>query len=193
MYVPYIFLYINFCNHTMFFLYSLHSSGLLITLKKYQSSLYSLQYHKTSEHRIIMRHSNNMYETNKSDDTVPTSILSHLPDAVQSPQCMNQKPFITPRERDAEQVLSMMSGDGNLGYWYLKTIHYLFHRRNDDDGIPEEEGLELSLSEERRGHRSLNTSYYSSSNCGGRGHRYVETIHHSSCNRRQYFGRGESR
>ena len=132
-----------------------------------------------------MRHSNNIYETNKSDNLVPTSIVSHLPDAVQLPQCMNQKPFITPRERDAEQVLSMMSGDGNLGYWYLKTIHYLFHRRNDDDGIPEEEGLELSSSEERRGHRSLDTSYfyffnhrvYPSIDNGRGGYRYQENSH----------------
>ena len=48
----------------------------------------------------------------------------------------------------------MMSGDGSLGYWYNDTSHYYSYHRNNDDEISEDEGLELSLCDERRGHRS---------------------------------------
>ena len=44
-----------------------------------------------------------------------------------------------------EQVLLMMSGDVSLGYWYRNTIHPSSHHDNNDDGISEEEGLEVSL------------------------------------------------
>ena len=52
-----------------------------------------------------------------------------------------------------------MSGDESLGYWYRKTRHSSSHGRNDDDEIYEEEVPELSLGDERRGHRYLETSH----------------------------------
>ena len=47
-----------------------------------------------------------------------------------------------------------MSGDGSLRYWSHKDSHSSSHHRNDDE-ISKEEGLEVSLGDERRGHRSL--------------------------------------
>ena len=80
-----------------------------------------------------------------------------------------------------------MSGDGSIGYWSHDTSHYSYHRFNDGCGISEDEGLEVSLGNERRGRRSLETSHSSTSNHRGRGHMYFDTIHSSYCNRGGYY------
>ena len=82
-----------------------------------------------------------------------------------------------------------MSGDGSLGYWSHNTSQSSSHRRNDDD-ISEEKNLEVSLGDERHGHRSLDIIHCSSCNCGGYhsidvgrgGSRSQETRHSSSSN-----------
>ena len=86
-------------------------------------------------------------------------------------------------------MLFTMSGDGSLGYWSHKTIHYSSHHHNNENEINEEEGLEVSLGEERHGHRYLEISHYSLSNHGGRRHRYFET-NHTFCG--GYVGTGGS-
>ena len=58
-------------------------------------------------------------------------------------------------------MLFTMRGDGSLGYWSCKTSHSSSCRRNDNDEICEEEGIEASSGEECRGHRSLETSHSS--------------------------------
>ena len=98
---------------------------------------------------------------------------------------IHQKPFITPRERESEQILFTMMGDGSPGSWSRNTIHYSYRHCNNSNGSSEEEGIEVSLGEESRGHRYLDTSQFSSSNCGGResfGRRSQETSHSTSSN-----------
>ena len=85
-----------------------------------------------------------MWHYDNSNKPVPESIATHSPEAAQILQCMNPNPFITPWERDTEQVLFMTSGDESLGYWSRKTIHSSSHHRNDDDETSEEEGIEIS-------------------------------------------------
>ena len=58
-----------------------------------------------------------------------------------------------------------MRGDGGLGYQYQDTIHYFPHHRNGD-GISDDEILEVSDSEGKRGYRSLETIHSYSSYCG---------------------------
>ena len=81
-------------------------------------------------------------------------------------------------------MLFVMSGDESLGYWYRKTRHSSSRLRNNDNEIPDEEGLEVSLGEKSSGHIYLETSNSSSSNNGGRGRRYFDTSHYSFRNRR---------
>ena len=57
---------------------------------------------------------------------------------------------------------------------------------NGNDEITKEEGLGVSLVDERRGHRYLKTRQSYSSNRGGRGHISFETIHYSYCNLGRY-------
>ena len=61
-----------------------------------------------------------------------------------------------------------MSGVRSLGYWSRETSHYLSHYRNND-GISEDEIIEVS------------------SGNGIRGNRYLETSHSSSCNHGVYY------
>ena len=72
-----------------------------------------------------------------------------------------------------------MSVDGSLGYWSHNNSQSPSHRRNDNDDIYKEEGLEVYLGYERRGHMSLETRHSSSSNCGRCGHIYfdIKTLH----------------
>ena len=71
-----------------------------------------------------------------------------------------------------------MSSDGSLVYWSHKTNHYSTHCRNNDNLIFKEEGLAVSLGDERRRHRSLETTHSSSSNHRGRGYSSFETIYY---------------
>ena len=89
-----------------------------------------------------------------------------------------------------------MSGDRSLGYWSRETRHYSSHHFNDDS-IYDDESLEVSSGDGRRGHRSLETSqssslsnrvYHSSENFRG-GSRSQDTSHYLSRNRGVYhFG-----
>ena len=83
-----------------------------------------------------------------------------------------------------------MMGEGSLGSWSRKTRHYSLHRRNNDDEISEEEGLELSSVRGSHGYRSLETRHYYSSNSGGRGCRSSLTKKASSKNCGWYVDRG---
>ena len=56
-----------------------------------------------------------------------------------------------------------MSGDGSLVYWSHEIIHYSYHHFNDD-GIYDDESLEVSVCDGRCEHRSLETSHHSSRN-----------------------------
>ena len=67
----------------------------------------------------------------KSKNTVPASIAPHFPDYVQFPQYIAPNPLITQRDRDADQLLFTMSGDGSLGYWAYKISHSSYRCRND--------------------------------------------------------------
>ena len=75
----------------------------------------------------------------------------------------------------------MMYGYGSLGYWSHYTVHSSSYRRNDDNEISEEEGLEVSSGDKRRGDRSLENSQSFSLHRGlyvGRGgSRSQDTIH----------------
>ena len=116
---------------------------------------------------------------------IQLSSASHLPDDVNFPQVISPKPLITPRERDVEKVLFTIRGNGNLGYWSHKTIHYSSYRRNDDGESYGEGFIEASLGEESRGNRSFKTSHCSSRNHGGHescGHKSQETSHYTSIN-----------
>ena len=82
-----------------------------------------------------------------------------------------------------------MIGERSLGYWYRETIHsYSHHRYNN--GISDDESIELSEVDGRRGHRSLDTIHSSSRNCvlyqivydGRGGYRYKDTIQYLSRN-----------
>ena len=68
---------------------------------------------------------------------------------------------IPPIQWDAEKVLFTMCGDQSLGFRSRNTSYYSDCRRNDDDVISEEEGMEVSLGEESCGHMSLETSHFS--------------------------------
>ena len=59
-----------------------------------------------------------------------------------------------------------MSVDGSIGYWSRDTINSPFHCGNYDV-ISDDEILEVSLDDVRRGHRSLDTIHSSSRNHGG--------------------------
>ena len=127
-----------------------------------------------------MWRSDNSNEHDNRDKPVSASIANHLPDSIQIPQYINPKPFITLRERDADQVLLTMRGDGILESWSHKTIHSSSHHNNSDNEISEEEGLGLFSGEESCGHRYFETRQSSPSNCGCHeifGHRSLETSH----------------
>ena len=64
-------------------------------------------------------------------------------------------------------MLSTMRGDGSLGSWYCKTRNYYSCRRNDNNKISKEGGLEVYSDEESHGNRSIETRNSSSSNSGG--------------------------
>ena len=140
-----------------------------------------------------MWRSNNNDKPDNRNKHFPTYIAPHFPGIVQFLKCITLKPFVTPREWDAEQVLFTISGDGSLGHWYLKASHYSSHRHNNEDKISEEENLEASSGEESRGHRSLETIHSSSSNCGVLERRSFDTSQFSSCNSGGYVVRGGSR
>ena len=82
-----------------------------------------------------------------------------------------------------------MSGDGSLRYWSHETRHSSSHHHNDD-GICDNESLEVSAGDGRREHRYLDTSHYSyrkigvyNSNDDERdGSRYQEARHYCYCN-----------
>ena len=63
-----------------------------------------------------------------------------------------------------------MRGDGSLGYWYHNTSHFPSHCRNDNSENFKEEGLKMSLGDEKHVYMSLETSHCFSSNHGGHGH-----------------------
>ena len=75
-----------------------------------------------------------------------------------------------------------MRGNEILGSWYRNNSCYYSHRHKEEGKNSEEEGLEVSLGEEIRGHSSLETSHTSSSNCGGHGPRSSMTRHYASHN-----------
>ena len=83
----------------------------------------------------------------------------------------------------------MISSDRNLGYWSHDTSYYYSHHRNGDD-ISDNESLEVSAGDVRRGHRYIETSHSSSHNRGVyhssdgvRGiSRSQDTRHYFSCN-----------
>ena len=83
-----------------------------------------------------------------------------------------------------------MRGDASLGYWSYETSHSSSHHCNDDE-ISDNEILEVSSGDGRRGNRSLETSHYYSRNHRGYhssdvskgGCRLQETRHSSSFNR----------
>ena len=106
-----------------------------------------------------------------------------------------------------------MWGIRSLGYWSRKTINSSSFCCNNDEEIPEEEFLEVSLREESCVHRYLENIHYSSSNLvghkicvhmyqetshstssnnGGRGNRSSLTSHYSSHNNGGYVDRGGS-
>ena len=132
----------------------------------YSSSLWPLQSHKMSKHIITILCSNNSNRHDNRHETLPTTISYHFPDAVQFLQYITLVSFITPRERDTEQVLFIMRVDRILGYFSLKTSHYSSLHSNNNGKSSEEVALEVSLGEESRGHGSLETSHSSSSDCG---------------------------
>ena len=122
---------------------------------------------------------------NNSNEPVPLSVAPHFPDAFQFPQNIYRRPFITQRERDAEQVLFTMRGHGSLGYWYNETIYSSYCHCNDNDESSEEELIEVSLGEKIRVHRSLETRHCYSSNIEGRENienRYKDNSHYTSIN-----------
>ena len=110
----------------------------------YSSILCPQKYHKTIKHSITVWRFNNINDRYNRDESFPTSIAPHYPGDVHLPQDMTPKPFISQRDWDVKQVLLIISGYGSLGYWSRKTIHYFYHCRKNDDGISEEEGLEVS-------------------------------------------------
>ena len=85
-----------------------------------------------------------------------------------------------------------MSGVRSLGYWSRETSHYLSHYRNND-GISEDEIIEVSSGNGIRGNRYLETSYTYSINCVGCGSRSSMTSLSSSCNCGGYIDIGGSR
>ena len=136
--------------------------------------------------------SNNIDEWNNSYKLVPTIIAPHYLDVVHFQKYITLKPFITPRERDTEQVLCTMNVDLSLGYWSHKTSHSSSQPHNVDNEFYEEEGLEVSLGEESCGHRLLETSHSSSSHYVGCGCKNFLIIHSPSHNCGGYVGRGGS-
>ena len=97
-----------------------------------------------------------------------------------------------------------MIGNGSLVYWYHKTIYSSSHHINDN-GISDDEIIEVSTVDVIFRHRYIGTSHCSSQNCGfyhssgdGKyGLRYQETIHYLYCNHGVYRfvvgGRGVTR
>ena len=71
---------------------------------------------------------------------------------------------MTPRKRATEEVLFTMRVNENLVFWSCKTSHSSSRSRNDLDKISAGTGLELSLGEEIRVHKSHENVQYSSSN-----------------------------
>ena len=104
----------------------------------YSSSLWPLQSHKMSKHIITILCSNNSNIHDNRHETVPTTISYHFPDAVQFLQYITLASFITPRERDMEQVLFIMRVDRSLGYCSLKTSHYSSLHSNNNGKSSEE-------------------------------------------------------
>ena len=125
-YVPWIYPYIHFCNNTVYFLYSIHSSVILHTFFNtfYWSSLYPLKLFKTSEQRNTVCSSNNRDGHDNRNGPIQISIAYHFPDSFKFLQAISLKPSITPRERDAEQLLFTIRVNGSLGYRYHNTSHY---------------------------------------------------------------------
>ena len=64
--------------------------------------------------------------------------------------------------------------DESIGYWSYDTSHYHFQHLNDD-GISEDESLEVSASYGRCEYRLIDNIHYNSCNCGA---------YHSSDDRR---------
>ena len=196
MYIPLISPYIHCCNHTMYFLSSTHISGLLHTFFCnffYDSSLCLLQPHKNSKQRNTVWHFDNSDDHTNRNEPSPLSIATHILDAVQLQQENLPNSFITPIQRDAEQVLFTMRGNGSLGYQSHNTIHYPSHHHNDDYKSSEKEFLEVYSGEESCGHRSQETRHYTSINHGSRGSRSSMISQSDSPNHGGYVDIGGSR
>ena len=170
-----------------------------------------MQPFKNIEQRNTVLHFNNIYDHNNSNEPVQISIPSHFTDTVKFSQVISLNPFITPRERDAEQLLFTIRVNGSLGPWFHKTIHSSSCCCNNNHENSEEEFIELSLGEESHGHMSLvtsqcfasnhggcesrvnryqETSHSTSSSCGGLGHRSIMNIHSAALNCGIYVDRG---
>ena len=139
MFVPCIWPYINHCNNNIF-LFN-HSTVVdyytWFYLFIHEYILCPLQSHKTSKQRITVWRFNNINKCGNINkwgninEPVPTSIAPHLPGAAQFTRYISLNTFITPRERDAYQVLIIMNDDGSLGYWSRKNSHsYYCHHNN---------------------------------------------------------------
>ena len=94
--------------------------------------------HKTRKQRNTVWCSGNRNDNDNINEPVQLYIAYHLPDAVKFLQVIPLKPFF------------MMRGNGSLGYWSRNTIHYYYHHCNKYGESSEEEGIEVSLDDERR-------------------------------------------
>ena len=113
----------------------------------YLTILCLLQSQKNRKQKNTVWRSKNSHDHNNSNKHVQLSIASHFPDTVNFLKFISLKPFITQREREVEQVLFTMRGNGSLGSWSHMTIHSPSRCRNSDGKSSEEEVIEVSLGE----------------------------------------------
>ena len=137
-----------------------------------------MQSHKTRKQKNTVWCSDSRNYHSNNNEPIKLSFLSHFPDYFKFLKLFSLNPFF------------VMRGNGNLGFWSRKTIHYHYCCNNNNNKSSEEEGLEVSLDEESYGHRSLEISHSSSRNCGGFGISSSMTSHSTSCNRGGYVDIG---
>ena len=115
----------------------IHSIVLLnkFCLYFYSYIICTLQLQKTSKQRNTVWRSDKIGDHNNRNKSIWIYIASQLPDAIQLPQEILTKPFITPRYQDVDQVLFNMMCNGSIGYLSKNTSHYYFCHYNNDKNI----------------------------------------------------------